>query len=167
MFVCLWEEGEGTMKSDKIILLLLIVIVLAALGCVFILFKQQGVAIQDKFVTFKGQLDGLSSTLKGLDIKVKQEGLRSQVYADGFKSIREKIDVADAERKDLKTKIDALAKDVEALKVSPKSVEVIKAPESAPISAPAEVVVPSVVAAPEEKSANPEVVNLGEIPVKK
>lgn len=135
------------MKSDKIILLALIVIVLVSLGSISYLLKQQEKATDNKIVALKWALDSFSATIKGLDSKIKDIGAQSKIYTDGFKDIEEKIRAAEAERKDLGSKVDALIKEVEGIKSSAKTESTAKVPENPAVTAQA--------------------VELGEIPVQK
>ena len=101
----------------------------------------------NKIVALKWALDNFSTTIKGLDSKIKDIGAQSKIYTDGFKDIEEKIKAAEAERKDLDSKVDALVKEVEGIKSSAKTEVAVKAPENPTVSTQA--------------------VELGEIPVQK
>ena len=141
------------MKADRIILVLVVVIMLASVVGSYFLFLQQDSMSGKKIDAVKLDVDNLSATLKQVDSQLKEFQLKGQDGVDAVKRLEEKINAVEADRMDIKTKINDLMQSVEMLK------------KGVSVPAPAEVVV----VAPEkpQEEAVTGNVDLGQIPVEK
>lgn len=147
------------MKSDRIILVLVVVIMLASVVGSYFLFMQQDQLSGKKFETLKADIDKLNTALSNADGTFKDFQAQARGYADSIKSLEDKMNAADAERKDIAGKVGELMKAVEDFKVSAKAA---MAEPASPVAA-AEIPAPEVLAEPAQDAS----VDLGSIPVEK
>ena len=141
------------MKADRIILVLVVVIMLASVVGSYFLFLQQDSMSGKKIDAVKLDVDNLSAALKQVDSQLKEFQLKGQDGVDAVRRLEEKINVVEADRMDIKTKINDLM----------QSVEMLKKGVSVPVSAEVAVVASE---KPREESVTGNV-DLGQIPVEK
>ncbi|MBI5874181.1 MAG: hypothetical protein HZB36_08640 [Candidatus Omnitrophica bacterium] len=159
------------MKAQNIILVLVVVFMLVSLGGTYMLFIKQGTVSVQKIDALKGDIDDLGVSLKKVDSQFKDLEAQSKGYTDSIKSLEDKVNAGDSERKDIAAKVTDLMKAVDEIKsVAKSTVEakqaVVPAEPSVVVEPAAEVTTPE--AAPETVSVTqPESVDLGQIPVQK
>ena len=130
------------MKTDKV-LGILVIIVFVLLGGVYAQFIVQDQATAKNIRMLKDKVDGFDSTLKKIETQARTN-------ADIIKNIEGKSAASDAQNRDIASKLDSMAKDVQQLQndvrdaIASKEVKVSAAPVVPEPAQPAPAIEPTI-----------------------
>ncbi|MEK7849811.1 MAG: hypothetical protein AAB213_03200 [Candidatus Omnitrophota bacterium] len=120
------------MKTDKV-LGILVIIVFVLLGGVYAQFVVQDQATVKNIRMIKDKVDGFDATFKKIESQARSN-------ADSIKNIEGKAAASDAQSRDIASKLEGMAKDIQQLQndvkdaIASKEVKVSVAPVAAPVS---------------------------------
>ncbi len=103
------------MKTQAVVLALVVVIMLASFGGTYLLFSHQAQENAKIASGLRQDISVLGGTLRKLDSQIKGLETQGQGYDEQIKGLAEKVSQAEIERRDINSRVGSLIHSVEGL----------------------------------------------------